>query len=1112
MRKGVANIMLLALVLFGFSKIATADVCFLPDDEECGNDVPYNEGCVNGNCDPTPPTPTPPCVGSDCDPTPPVTCPEGCFDTEAAAISARGRSKTVAGTTFIEDSYYKFNQCWCLTTECSNLEYKYSSELGGNWTCTPCPKPKSKFYNNRYKCSCNITAKNGYTANTTSCQWIPIPCEEGSSTDCTPTVDGCTTCEDTGKKSGENSCMIKHIADPTCPEGGSLNRPTSGCYNKETQKCGTQTCYIPYNPNCTGNKEQKGTADQCSCVCKTGYHEQGSDCIENACPTNTVKESDCVITNHRKFYQTSSYIDTSGSTVNCGNCTCTPLENETQPNSGCYKQAQDDNGCGEMRIVYLDATPRCGSNAHLTGSGTNCGCACDTGYTMTNKICVLNTCPTGTIEKKDCDTANTHYAFTQTGSYVNTSGNTVKCGTCTCTPTPNATLTHDNNCYKATTESDGCGGQRTVYIQYTHTCMVHGHRTGSGTSCGCACDTGYHQDGDLCVLNTCPTSTVEEATCTANAYPNTVFTQTGSYINTSGNTIKCGTCECNPTTYTLPQDSYCYQTVPANNGCGGTTTGYQKITPYCGNNTKVIRRDTISGSSNCVCECADGFDSLSAGDTHCYTNQECSLSCQATMYKVTPKNPVDDGYKIYNSACCHLSSCDGYNLTSRPSSDSSTYDSCNKRCGEGYVYKCKTGYTDGNYNEVGCCKYNTCSGYTLTTKPSSASTTYETCAKGCGSASVYKCASNYHYNSSNNKCEPDCEVRICTNPVTVPSNAHCTNECTPQTKQCVTSSTVCMEWACNTDYVPYMGGCCKPATCSGYDWNTTPNSDGSTFDACPKGCGQGTVYKCKTDYVKYDGGCCKLNSCPATYTLTTQPTSASNTYVSCPRSCGLNPVYKCKTGYTWNSGTKKCEAEEPDCEADEQAFDGICYRVTEVLKNGQVTGNGFGFSLPSDDVYYPEVDETSGGRICFKVVSSEAVDYDRNVSVDITWRGTSDFEHKNEPCILGYNSSATQEPSMANYMCSPEVLSQVGYYATGSCSQANDYYGSYNSCTVPKIKNLCLNSGATIISLDTLNYSEWSTSSVVTISAGNTSGQGCVTRQTTCAYDLQGTVTDVYNN
>ncbi len=503
MRKGVANIMLLALVLFGFSKIATADVCFLPDGEECGNGVPYNEGCVNGNCNPTPPTPT--CVGSNCDPTPPVTCPDGCFDTEEAAISARGRSKTVAGTTFVEDSYYKFNQCWCLTTECSNLEYKHTSELGGNWTCTPCSRPKSKFYNNRYKCSCNITAKNGYTANTTSCQWIPIPCEEGTSTDCTPTADGCTTCEDTGKKSGELSCTIKHTTDPTCPEGGSLTRPTSGCYNKETQKCGTQTCYIPYSPNCTGNKEQKGTADQCSCVCKTGYHEQGSDCIENACPTNTVKESDCVTTNYTKFHQTSSYTDTSGNTINCGTCKCTPLANETQPNSGCYKQAQDDNGCGEMRTVYLDATPQCGSNAHVTGSGTNCSCACNTDYVPYNGVCCKpSSCDSSYNLTTQPTSATTTYDSCSKGCGLGTvykckEGYEFKNGNCVKPGCPEGSFMYEGECINCdtcknlveTTGGTSNNGYTTNRCRTASLCQQDKERIESTYHCACSCSEGY---------------------------------------------------------------------------------------------------------------------------------------------------------------------------------------------------------------------------------------------------------------------------------------------------------------------------------------------------------------------------------------------------------------------------------------------------------------------------------------------------------------------------------------------------------------------------------------------------------------------------------------------
>ncbi|MBQ9034884.1 MAG: hypothetical protein IJ099_02850 [Alphaproteobacteria bacterium] len=78
------------------------------------------------------------------------------------------------------------------------------------------------------------------------------------------------------------------------------------------------------------------------------------------------------------------------------------------------------------------------------------------------------------------------------------------------------------------------------------------------------CDVGYHDQGDFCVLNTCPTGTAQSDCDTANGY--TFEPNNTTFINTSGDTVLCGECKvaCTAENYPYSVPSTGWYTVASN--------------------------------------------------------------------------------------------------------------------------------------------------------------------------------------------------------------------------------------------------------------------------------------------------------------------------------------------------------------------------------------------------------------------------------------------------------------------------------------------------------------------------------------------------------------------
>ncbi len=248
MKKGICNLCLCIGVLISLTFIhintTKADVCFLPESDDCGsaNEIPYCEGdaCIGGhNLPPRPIIPDP-----DPDPDPNGNCPDNCYSSETTAQNAR-----VAGD---YDSYYVSGNCYCMKKSCSGSSY--ISGKGSGWNCSgKCTDSNSLNYNKYTGC----TAKQCTSPSSTTCQ-----------------EDECHTCKDAtdalGNKlySGDTVCKTSTAKDPYCPDGYSDSIDSSvKCYDKQNKKCGTGTCYRgKTQPTCGANERLSHPDGVCTCV------------------------------------------------------------------------------------------------------------------------------------------------------------------------------------------------------------------------------------------------------------------------------------------------------------------------------------------------------------------------------------------------------------------------------------------------------------------------------------------------------------------------------------------------------------------------------------------------------------------------------------------------------------------------------------------------------------------------------------------------------------------------------------------------------------------------------------------------------------------------------
>ena len=313
--------------------------------------------------------------------------------------------------------------------------------------CSPkaCPTGEVK----ETSCSGNFTASGSYSG-TVACghccssgyHWNGSQCEVDSCPSGTVTEDAKLSCSeyalDSTRADGVKCYRKTGDKSAYCDSGWSLNAST--CYSSSKDAYCAKNGEKCYNnestPSCGTNQTVVGQPTNCHCDCGDGYCKNASgECVSASglsCPSDT----------------TASCYKYESSTVSSGGCskTCT------------YKVAN---------------TPNCGSNAHVTGSGTSCSCECDSGYSgdpfsgcsiscspLTNESPDSSTCKTTSYSCSDgCTGTRTCYKSACTGSQVCYNKSC-------CTPKWPSYQGYDyNNCMTSSdgTVSDGCGNTTTKY-------------------------------------------------------------------------------------------------------------------------------------------------------------------------------------------------------------------------------------------------------------------------------------------------------------------------------------------------------------------------------------------------------------------------------------------------------------------------------------------------------------------------------------------------------------------------------------------------------------------------------------------------------------------------
>ena len=322
-----------------------------------------------------------------------------------------------------------------------------------------------------------------------------------------------------------------------------------------------------------------------------------------------------------------------------GNCTsksCTPLTGET----GCQWGTNSvTNNCGGTRSVCKP----CASGGSASCSGQTSPCNSDQVQTSSCKDCFGAThysCrPKTCAEKgmKDCNGT-----CISLSACCNCSASQVCYGGSCCTPKANA-----SGClYGTTSESDGCGGTRTICKacnlpncanKVTSKPANSSYTTSSCTDCsgtktinsGWKCNSGYHQSGSSCVADCAAGGS---ASCSG---------QTSSCSSDQVQTSSCK--DCNGTTHYSCRAKTCSEKgmkdcngscISTSACCGGCASGYSCNNGSCVKECNVSNCQTcVSGSSSTCKTCKSGYK-LSNGS--CI--DECSDICRQ-LYTGTCVSP-----------------------------------------------------------------------------------------------------------------------------------------------------------------------------------------------------------------------------------------------------------------------------------------------------------------------------------------------------------------------------------------------------------------------------------------------------------------------------------------
>ena len=259
-------------------------------------------------------------------------------------------------------------------------------------------------------------------------------------------------------------------------------------------------------------------------------------------------------------------------------------------------------------------------------------------------------------------------------------------------------------------------------------------------------------------------------------------------------------------------------------------------------------------------------------------------------------------------------------------------------CGTGTTvntgWACDTGY-HLNSAGTGCeqdCTAVTCgSGVSVPSNAHSTGTctpSTTSCATGTTVNTGWACNSGYHTNSDGTGCDLDCSIITCGSAVTVPSHAHCTNNCTPRDSNCTnTGSARCTAWDCDATYHKNAAGtgCDKDPSCTkitcGSGVSVPSHAHGTTTCTptetdCSTGTTVYTAWECDTGYHTNSAGtgCDENETCTkVTCSAVSIPAHAQSTATCTPRetdcSTGttVNTAWACVSGYHLNAAGTGCD-------------------------------------------------------------------------------------------------------------------------------------------------------------------------------------------------------------
>ena len=260
--------------------------------------------------------------------------------------------------------------------------------------------------------------------------------------------------------------------------------------------------------------------------------------------------------------------------------------------ASCYKYESStvsSGSCSKTCTYKVANTPSCGSNAHVTGSGTSCSCECDSGYSgdpfsgcslscspLANESSDSSTCKTKAYSCSDgCTGTRTCYKSACTGSEVCYNSSC-------CTPKWPSYQGYDyNNCMTSSdgTVSDGCGNSTTKYKS----------KCSSGQSC----------NGSGQCINDC-----QKTNCSGYPYggstPYTIYTGYGHYDTCEPGCGESTRYKCKSGYTAKLMSGTTYYCAESGGGTGGGTGGGS------GDNTKVCYcYNSCCGTSttNCIAKC-----------------------------------------------------------------------------------------------------------------------------------------------------------------------------------------------------------------------------------------------------------------------------------------------------------------------------------------------------------------------------------------------------------------------------------------------------------------------------------------------------------------------------